>query len=423
MKNLYLETARPQVSAPALSGAQTADVVIVGGGYTGLAAALKLAGQGARVVLLEAGEIGHGCSGRNGGQVNPGLKALPDDVEAHFGAARGKRMNQMGSDAPAEVFELVERYGIDCAPSRTGTIRAAIDDAGVAQVKALVAQCTARGWPVRFVDAAEMAQMTGTGIYRAGAFDARGGHLNPLGYARGLALAAQAAGASLHGQSRATSVARAGSDWKVSTAGGSVTAPEIVLCTNGYTDDLWPGFRQALVPVWTYIAATDPLPAALREKIMPSRAALYEAAWDVVYYRLDDAGRLLMGGRGPQRDARVEADYGHLTRYAGKLWPELKDVSFPWSWHGQVALTDDHFPHLVAPETGVHLMFGYNGRGIAVSTAFGRMVAEHILSGGAADVALPVDGALAPVPFHGFWKIGAEATMAWNRLRDTLRGR
>jgi glycine/D-amino acid oxidase-like deaminating enzyme len=88
-----------------------------------------------------------------------------------------------------------------------------------------------------------------------------------------------------------------------------------------------------------------------------------------------------------------------------------------------VAITDDHFPHLVAPETGVHLMFGYNGRGIAVSTASGRMVAEHILSGGAADVALPVDGALAPVPFHGFWKIGAEATMAWNRLRDTLRGR
>lgn len=422
-KNLYLETTRVALATPTLATDLTADAVIIGGGYTGLSAARTMAAQGLRVILLEAGEIGHGCSGRNGGQVNPGLKALPDDVEAHFGPERGRRLNQMSSDAPGAVFDLIDTLGIDCAPRRTGTIRAAIDAAGVAQVRALADQCTRRGWPVHFVNAAEMARLTGTNIYRAGAFDARGGHINPLGYARGLALSAEASGAQLFSQSRATALRRNGSGWTVTTAKGSVTAPEIVICTNGYTDGLWPGFQKSLIPVWTYIAATDPLPAALRSKIMPSQSALYEAAWDVVYYRLDDAGRLLMGGRGPQRDAKVPADYTHLIRYARKLWPELKEIAFPYGWHGQVAVTDDHFPHLVNPEQGVHLMYGYNGRGIAISTAAGQMVGERILSGGAADVAWPVENGLTPVRYHDFWRVGAEATMLWHRLCDRLRGR
>ncbi|GEO86843.1 MULTISPECIES: NAD(P)/FAD-dependent oxidoreductase [Alphaproteobacteria] len=423
MKNLYLETARPQVAAPALSENITADVAIVGGGYTGVSAALHLAEQGISVALVEAGEIGHGCSGRNGGQVNPGLKVLPDTVKAHWGTERGERMNRMASDATSYVFDLIEKYGIDCAPSRTGTIRAAIDAAGVRQVRALADQCSRDGLPVRYVDAAEMANMTGTTVYKAGAFDARGGHVNPLAYTRGLALAAQQAKARLYANSRATALSKSGPSWIVTTEKGKITASDLIVCTNGYTGDLWPGMRQALIPVYTYIAATDPLPEHIRRTIMPCGSALYEAAWDVVYYRVDDAGRLLMGGRGPQRDARTDADYRHLVDYAFKLWPQLKGTTFPWSWHGQVAITQDHFPHLVAPEKNVHLMFGYNGRGIAVSTMAGHMLAERIASGGTADVDLSVRDRLTPVPFHDFWRTGAEITMSWNRLKDWVRGR
>jgi len=423
MKNLYLETARPRISAPALSQEVTADVVIVGGGYSGLSTALHLAEQGAKAVVLEAGDIGHGCSGRNGGQINPGLKLLPDAVEAHFGATRGARMNAMSAEAPALVFDLVERHGIDCAAVNSGTIRAAIDAAGLQQVRDLVAQAGKRGWPIRFADREEMAAMTGCDIYLGGAFDARGGHLNPLGYARGLGLTAQKAGAALYGQSAALSVERAGTSWRVRTAAGSVTAPELVICTNGYTGDLWKGMRQALVPVYTYIAATDPLPEALRASIMPCGSALYEAAWDVIYYRIDDAGRLLMGGRGPQRDARGPVDYRHLVDYAVKLWPVLKGIDFPWTWHGQVAVTPDHFPHLVRPETGVSLLFGYNGRGIAMSTAAGKLTAERILSGGKVDIAMPVEDKLSRFAFHPFWRIGAETTMAWHMMLDRLHGR
>ena len=373
--------------------------------------------------MLEAGQIGFGCSGRNGGQVNPGLKELPDQVERHFGSERGSRLNAMASDAAAEVFGLIEQHGIDCAPRRTGTIRAAIDEAGETQIQQLVTQAAARGWPVHHADAAEMRRLTGSDMYRAGAFDARGGHINPLAYARGLALAAERAGAALYGDSGAQTIDRQGPDWKITTARGSVQAAQILIATNGYSGKLWPGLRQALIPVYTYITATDPLPQPMRDAIMPCGSALYEAAWDVVYYRLDDAGRLIMGGRGAQRDARGAQDYRHLVDYARKLWPILGDTAFPWHWHGQVAVTPDHFPHLVAPEAGVHLMFGYNGRGIAVSTAAGRMAAQRILSGGTQDVALPVDRDVQHVPFHRFWRQGAEMSMAWYKLRDRIRGR
>lgn len=423
MRNLYPATTRPQVSAPPLVGAVKADAVIVGGGYTGLSTALHLTEAGLTPVVLEAAEIGHGCSGRNGGQVNPGLKLLPDDVEAHWGRDLGARMVALSYQATGDVFDLIERHGIDCAPRRSGTIRAAIDAAGVAQVRSLVEQCRRRGGAVHLLDADQMKAATGASIYLAGALDERGGHVNPLAYARGLALAAQRGGAALHGESPALAITRDGRDWRVTTPKGSVTAPELVIATNGYTGDLWPGLRRTIAPVYTYITATDPLPADLRATIMPSGAALYEAAWDVIYYRLDDEGRLLMGGRGAQRDARGIADYGHLSAYARKLWPQLTGTAFPWHWHGQVAITEDHFPHLTAPEAGVHLMLGYNGRGLAMATVAGRLVAARIASGGKTAIDLPVREKLEPMPFHRFWRLGAEATMAWNRLKDGIRGR
>jgi len=423
MKNLYLQTARPQVTTPPLEGESRADVAIVGGGYTGLSTALHIAEAGLSAVLVEAEEIGHGCSGRNGGQVNPGLKLLPDAVEAKWGKDLGARMVTLSHRAPDVVFGLIEAHGIDCAPARTGTIRAAIDAAGVAEVGALAAQSAARGGPVRRLDAAEMRALTGSDLYLAGALDPRGGHLNPLGYARGLALAAQRAGAVLHSHSRALSVNRENGLWRVRTAQGSILAPELVIGTNGHTDALWPGLQRLLAPVYTYIAATDPLPDALRRAIMPSGAALFEAAWDVVYFRIDDAGRLLMGGRGPQRDERGAEDYRHLTRYAEKLWPALKGIDWPWHWHGQVAITADHFPHLITPDEGVHLMLGYNGRGIAMATVAGQAIATRIASGGSAQVDLPVRSRIAPLPLQRFWRLGADLTTAAHLLHDRLRGR
>ncbi|MEZ5933628.1 MAG: FAD-binding oxidoreductase [Alphaproteobacteria bacterium] len=423
MRNLYRHSSRTAIATERLEGAVTADVAVVGGGFTGLSTALHLAGHGLKAVVLEAEEIGHGCSGRNGGQVNPGLKHLPDEVEARFGGDLGRRFSELSFSAPGLVFELIAEHGIDCAPRRSGTIRAAIDQAGVSQVTALAEQCSRRGGAVRLLSADDMKAMTGTPRYRAGALDPRGGHINPLAFTRGLAQAAERAGARLHGQSRARSVRRSSTAWQVTTDNGSVAAPTLVICTNGYTDGLWPGLQKTIAPIYSYIAATDPLPESVMRTIMPSGSALYEASWDVIYYRLDDEGRLLMGGRGPQREARGDRDYRHLIDYALKLWPQLDGIAWPWSWHGQVAITRDHFPHLTTPEDGVHLMLGYNGRGIAMATASGREVAKLIASDGKAEIALPVRTALDQFPFHGFWRMGATLTVAAHRLQDRLRRR
>jgi glycine/D-amino acid oxidase-like deaminating enzyme len=423
MRNLYVQTSRPQVTTPRLEQTVTADIAIIGGGYTGLSAALHLAQRGLKPVLVDADEIGHGCSGRNGGQVNSGLKHLPDEVEARWPGGLGKRFSDLSFEAPGLVFDLIAEHGIDCAPMRTGSIRAAIDAAGVGYVTAFAEQCAGRGAAVRLLDAGEMKTLTGASAYRAGALDPRCGHINPLAYARGLAQAAQQAGAALYGHSRAISLSREQSSWRIATERGAISAANIVVATNGYTDGLWPGLAQTHFAYNTCITATDPLPDRLRQAIMPCGAALFEAAWDVVYYRVDEAGRLLMGGRGPQRNLRGPADVRHLVRHACKLWPGLEGVDWPWAWCGTVAITRDHYPHLTIAEPGAYLMLGYNGRGIAMATAAGQQLARLIASGGTDDIDIPVRTALDRIPLHRFWRIGASVTIARHLIADKLRGR
>ncbi|WP_027348672.1 NAD(P)/FAD-dependent oxidoreductase [Halotalea alkalilenta] len=421
INNLYRQTAIAPPESPQLDQDVSADVVIVGGGYTGLSTALHLAEAGLSCVLLEAHDIGHGCSGRNGGQVNPGLKWAPDQVERDFGPELGKRMVELSYAAPAEVFDLVEKHQIDCAPRRTGTIRAAVDSAGLRDIQSLAAQCIRRDMPVELVSAEGMRQLTGTGRYLGGMLDHRGGHLNPLGYARGLARAATLAGARLHGQSAAQSIERQGTGWVVRTAKASVKAAQVVVGTNGYTGDLWPKLKRTIAPIYTYVTASEPLPDEILRTLMPSGAALYESAWDVVYYRVDDGGRLVMGGRGPQRDATSLDDYAHLIRYAERLWPQLEGVSWPWHWYGQVAITEDHYPHWTEPEPGAKLMLGYNGRGIAMATVAGRLISRRIVSNGSDEQDFPIRTRLKPMPFQPFWRVGAEARMLLGRAGDLFK--
>ncbi|KQT68951.1 MULTISPECIES: NAD(P)/FAD-dependent oxidoreductase [unclassified Aureimonas] len=419
-RNLYLESATAPPPTEPLSGEARAEVAIVGGGYTGLSTALHLAEAGVRAVLVEAEALGHGCSGRNGGQVNPGLKPDPDEVEADWGRDLGRRMVALSYAAPDEVFALVERLGIDCAASRTGTVRAAVTAPAEAAVAKLYEQCRARGMPVDLLGAEAARARTGTDRYRSALLDRRGGHLNPLSYARGLAKAAIEAGAKLHDRSPALAVERSGGGWLVRTKGGSVAAETVVIGTNGYTGDLWPGLAQTIVPVFSAIAATGPLPPALRAAIMPGRSSLYEIGWDTVYYRLDDAGRLLMGGRGPQRPETSPADFDHLLRYAERLFPALRGQDWPYRWSGRVAVTTDHYPHLNEPEPGLYTMLGYNGRGVAMATVAGRLIARRIASKGREPIDLPVGQGLKPIPFHAFRRVGIEARIVYGRVRDRL---
>jgi glycine/D-amino acid oxidase-like deaminating enzyme len=418
MPNLYRDTAEPAVATPPLDGDTHADVAVVGGGFTGLSAALHLAEKGAKVVLLEAEEPGWGASGRNGGQVNPGLKHDPETVERDFGPDLGRRMNALAGAAPQYVFDLIQRHGIACEARRNGTLRAAIAPKHAAAVRVTAEQMRQRQAPVELVSGKELADMTGTDRYQVALFDRRGGDLNPLSYARGLARAAMSAGAAVHGRTRALSLHKQGEWWKVATPSGTVTAPQVVLATNGYTDDLWPGLRRSVVPVFGAIAATGPLPESLARAVMPRRAVLYESGAITVYYRVDGGGRLLIGGRGPQTEVGSTAALSHLLNYAHKLWPSLKDVVWTHAWGGRLAMTQDSYLHWHEPARGVMACLAYNGRGVAMATTMGALMAKRIMDP-AAPNDMPVTG-LKPIPMHGLWPLAVRGAILRGRISDFL---
>ena len=418
MPNLYLDTAESAMPAPPLDGDVQADVAVVGGGITGLSAALHLAEQGAKVVVLEAEQPGWGASGRNGGQVNPGLKPDPDQVEMDFGADLGGRMNALAGGAPACVFDLIERHGIRCDARRNGTLRAAIRAKHAAQVRATAQQLVHRGAPVELLEGADLERATGTARYQLAMLDRRGGDLNPLSYVRGLARAAHAAGAAVHGGTRALRMQKSGAGWMVETAQGSVAARHVVLATNGYTDDLWPNLRRTVVPLFGAIAATAALPESIARAVMPSRAVLYESGTVTVYYRVDAGQRLLIGGRGPGSEVAAPSAIPHLLSYARTLWPCLGDTPWTHAWGGRLAMTTDHYPHVHEPADGVLICLGYNGRGVAMATAMGAQLARRILHP-TAGFDMPITG-MKNIPLHALWPVAVKAAIAHGRLSDFL---
>jgi glycine/D-amino acid oxidase-like deaminating enzyme len=418
MPNLYRDTAELAAPTVPLDGDVRADVVVVGAGFTGLSSALHLAERGAHVVVLEAEEPGWGASGRNGGQVNPGLKHDPDDVERDFGADLGRRMNALAGGAPAFVFALIKQHGIECEARQNGTLRAAVRAKHAALIRTSVEQLAGRGAPVELVEGAVLQRATGTDRYLAAMWDRRGGDLNPLSFARGLARVAMRAGAAVHGGTPVLGLSRHGDAWRARTATGTVTAEQVVLATNGYTDDLWPKLRRTVVPVFGAMTATARLPNGICEAVMPSRAALYESGTVTVYYRVDQSQRLLIGGRGPMREIDHPSAIPHLMAYAHRLWPALAGVAWSHAWGGRLAMTQDQYPHIHEPAPGIIACLGYNGRGVALATTMGGQIAKRILES-RAEIDMPITN-LKTIGLHAFWPLAVRAVIARGRLSDFL---
>ena len=416
---LYTTTARPAVPTPPLRADARTEVAIVGAGYTGLSAALHLAERGVAVTLLEAHEPGWGAAGRNGGQVNAGLKHEPDEIERQLGATFGPRLVQLAGEAPARLFALIDRLGIDCEARREGTLRAVYQPRHAVALRSSVSQWRRRDTELQIWDAERVAAETGTRRYLAASFDPRGGSVNPLGLARGLAAAAITAGATIHGESRAQRLERAGSGWRIVTPGGAVQAGKVLLTTDGYSDDLWPGLRTSVVPVYSSIIASQPLPGTLRASILPGGGVVYESGNLTTYYRLDRDGRLLMGGRGAQRRLTERTDYEHLRRYALRLWPALEGIQWTHWWNGQFALTPDFYPRLHAPATNLLIGLGYSGRGVALGVALGAELAAAAAGAQLETLALPATN-VPHIPLHALWRMGVTARVAYARLLDTL---
>lgn len=415
--SLYAATARPGPATPALDGDARVSVAVIGGGFTGLSTALHLVEGGTDVMLLEAHEPGWGASGRNGGQVNPGLKPDPDEVVRDWGPELGERMVAFAWSAPDRLFELIGRWQIECDARNGGTLRTATGARHADGVRRTAEDCVRRGMPVSLLDAGAAAAATGCGRYAIAMRDSRGGDVQPLDLARGLAGAAIQAGARIHGSTRALSLRRDGGMWCIETPFGTVRADSVVLGANGYTDGLLPGLRRSVVPVFSSIVATAPLADAVAERVMPSGSVLYESGAITVYLRRDRANRLLIGGRGPQRAIRDASAVRYLMRYAERLWPGLSGVAWTHGWNGQLAMTTDHYPHVHEPAPGLFACLGYNGRGVALATSMGAEIARRVNRAPTDALCMPTT-AVRPIRFHGLWRAGVVARVLEARVRD-----
>jgi glycine/D-amino acid oxidase-like deaminating enzyme len=372
------------------------------------------------VIVLESGEPGWGASGRNGGQVIPGLKYDPDELVAMFGKDAGEHLVRVAGGAADNVFVLIARHGIDCEARQCGWIQPAFADADLGMIARRAEQWQRRGAPVAILDRETVRRLVGSPIYRGGWLDRRAGSVQPLSYARGLARAAQAAGALVCGSSRVTALARDGDRWRVTTAHGpTVSAERVLIATNGYTDGLWPRLRRTVIAANSFQVATERLPDPLRRTILPEGHVASDTRKLLLYYRIDHHARLIIGGRGPFREPEGPRDYRHLQRVIGILFPQLNGVRCEFYWSGRIALTRDHIPHIHQPAPNLSIVLGYNGRGVAMATTLGTLIAKNMIAGADNPLPLPLTR-IRPIPLHAMHRLYATAIMQAYRLGDYL---
>ncbi|WP_425098955.1 NAD(P)/FAD-dependent oxidoreductase [Tropicibacter sp. S64] len=381
----------PAPNAALLSPAEgAADAVIVGGGYTGLATALFAAEAGLSVHVLEAREIGAGGSGRNVGLVNAGLWVPPDDLVRTLGPKVGPAFLDLFGRGPEVVFDLIERHQIRCEPRRNGTIHAAHAPRGLRDLRGRHAAWQRLGAPVELLDAAEISRLSGTGIYHGGLLDRRAGKINPMGFARGLARAALGAGARITTGTPVKALTRDRGGWRIETATGTLSAPQVVLATNAYGGDLWPGLAKAVTHIHFFQVASEPLGEASGH-ILPEGQGLWDTAPVMTSVTRDAAGRVILGSMGRMigtPEAGVSARWAR--RRFGRLFPGMPVPRFTDGWHGRIAMTPDHMPRLCRLDAGLWAPMGYNGRGITTGTLFGRAMAAVLAGAPEQDLPLPV---------------------------------
>jgi glycine/D-amino acid oxidase-like deaminating enzyme len=417
--SLWSATCAPLEPLPQLRAEATAEVAVIGAGYTGLSAALHVAAAGHEVVALEAAQLGEGGSGLNGGQVIAGLKHDPDLLVAHYGERIGSQLIARSGEAPDLVFDLIRRYEIACDAVRTGWIQLAASESHLPLLQRRADQWRRLGADVLALSDREAAQLTGSTRYCGGWMDRRGGTVQPLAYLRGLARAAVGSGARIFTRSVVERVSRSGTQWRVETPGGSVVVRAVILATDAYTDRAFDTLRRTVVPVPSIQVATAPLPPALRAGILPGGQSVSDTKRLLCYFRLDAAGRLVLGTRGSFRDVPVPATTAAHERALREIYPQLAGLPLEYRWGGFVAMTRDGLPHLHELAPGLLAGLGYNGRGVAMATTMGRLLARRALGESAESLDFPVTP-VRPMRLHGLSRLAARATIRYLQVRDAL---
>ncbi|MBM7066115.1 FAD-binding oxidoreductase [Actibacterium sp. 188UL27-1] len=419
-RGLWSETAVPAGARPALEGDLSCDVTVVGAGFTGLRAAVKLAEGGARVVVVDAGDVGHGASGRSGGQVNPMLPFHgPEAVRRLVGARYFERLTEVSLGSADALFALIRRYQIDCQARQNGWVRVDHCARAARMSRANVVAWTQCGATMRSLDAADVRHLTGTQVYSSGTLIPQGGAIHPLSLVRGLARVAEGAGARIFGATRVEGLYRGSGGWLAETPRGRLTSAWVILATNGYTDGLWPGLQSSLLPLVPIQIASDPLPEDRIPAILPEGHTISDTRRVIMYARREPDDRIVFGGLGQMGRGGVVTGHDWLIRDAARIYPGLCGVDWRHRWGGRIALTDDRLPHLHEPAPGLIAGLGYNGRGVAMSHVMGEALADRALGVAAGDLPFPVSS-IRRLPFRAVQLMGKRVAVGWMRVRDRL---
>jgi glycine/D-amino acid oxidase-like deaminating enzyme len=412
----------PEVAAAALPA--RVDVAVIGGGITGLCAARSLARRGISVAVLEAHTIGWGASSRNGGMVLPGLKVGVETLIARYGLELARRLFQASVDSVDVVEKIVADERIDCHFKRGGHLALASKRTHYEHF-VRGAELLAREFsnPVRLVERADLRTEIGSDAYFGGMVDEVSGGINPAQYVAGLDRAARNAGATLHEKACVERITRAGSRWQLHTTLGALDAGEILVATSGYSGEVTQALNRRLLPIGSYVIATEPLTEALAHEISPRRRMMYDSWHFLHYFRLTPDRRLLFGGRArfvPETQATIRESAAVLQQGMLSVFPQLRSTRVDYAWGGTLDFAYDTMPHLGQID-GYHYALGYAGHGVALASLLGTYAGETL--GTAALQASP----FAQLPFPGaplglhrgktwFLKLAA----AWYRFLDRV---
>ncbi len=416
----YAATATPLPPFPAAQGALSCDVCVVGGGFTGLSAALHLAERGFDVILLEAQRVGFGASGRNGGQVGTGQRLDQGALEGMVGKAAARALWDLSLESVALTRDLAARHAPE-AGYAPGIIHAAHKPRYVAEFHAY-AEKLARDYgydQIRPLDRAQMQALVGSPAYHGGDIDMGGGHLHPLRYALGLARAAQAAGVRIHEQWRVTALTKA-DPARVQTEAATITARFVVLGLNGYAGRLEPEIAARVMPINNFIAATRPMSDAERAAILSADHAVADSKFVINYFRFSADNRLLFGG-GESYGYRFPHDIAAKVRAPmTQIFPQLKGIEITHAWGGTLGIAFNRMPHVARLAGNVLSASGFSGHGVAMGTLAGKLMAEAIAGqAGRFDVMAAVPSPQFPGGASLRWPLMVLA-MLWFSLRDRI---
>lgn len=422
-QSLWFATAAAAPASHALAGEVQADVCVVGGGYTGLTTALELAQQGVTVVLLEAQEAGFGGSGRNAGHCTPTFThfSLPQ-LHKLLGAPWAERLIARQTQASQRVAAMIDRYQIDCEWQQNGYIQAAAYPGALKTLAGKVHDYNAAGANTRLLTAAETEAISGSARFYGGWYHPEGGHLNPLGYARGLARAVQQEGGRIYTGSAVSEVVKHGQRWRVTTAQGSVLAEKVIFATGAYTVAGWPQLEQSFKIMRVFVAATQPLSAATRRSVLPNNTTMHDGRGDIYVYKYNAEGRIVasmfpMGPRGRDRTLTHQIMSDRLKW----LHPQITEaLRWDYLWFGELDMQQRTIPRLYQLAPGVVALTGLSGRGVPTGSMLGSLLSEWALDVPQNQLALKIE----PLHRAPFWMgFGPQLTLRWYRSRDWLRSK